>query len=123
MWPSVIGREDMAKILDVPLARVKEWSERKAIVQVERGKFHRNDIAVGALILSLQGLLGQSAPLVFEIAALARPRIAGCLGNDREQMKAITVEFSADEGLGVIVSVGPEVFLKIADKLDELAAA
>jgi site-specific recombinase XerD len=74
LWPSVLTHDQLARVLDVTTARVKDWAARGVVVPIECGRFHRDEAALGALILALLGALGERSPVVFEVVRKARSR-------------------------------------------------
>jgi hypothetical protein len=134
LWPSVLNKEQFAAILDAPVSQVREWMKRGVLVPMERTSanagsylFHRDDLALGAVILKLQEVLGEKNPLVFEIAEQVRPRVRGWLHWGHNPAVAgplkITIKAALAGGgvLPVTLVIPAEVFEGVVVRLEAVA--
>jgi hypothetical protein len=120
MRRSTYAPREAAEVLGVPLSQVQEWRRRGIVVPVEAGGLlHRNDVALGAVVLALQKVLGAKSPLVFRIAAQVRPKLADWLrwDSDPPVPGALTV-FYDEEVIHVRIDIPAKVFDALAVCLD-----
>jgi hypothetical protein len=109
-------RQELPKLLPgATLAQVDEWQRRGIIVPIERGRFHRDDVALGAVILALQHTLGAKSPLVFEVAQQLRPFLPGW------DQKPGPLEFEVHhDQTAVRITIPGAVFTALAELMDLL---
>lgn len=117
---SAFSASEIATILRVAPSTLTEWRKRGLIHPYERGHFHRDDVALGAVVVALQRVLGEKSPLVFEIAEQVRPKLAGWLRwNGTPCVPGpLAVEILDEDGVGVRLEIPAVVFEALATCLE-----